>query len=630
MTKKNQKNSPKDNRPFDQYLKTDEKPESVDESLSEIYEGADGNLVNLQEMNIKRQRNIWLRFGLALVYLAIAAGLIGGAYYWFVNRGKDVTALDFKITAPQNLQANQEFTYTLDYRNQENSVLSNMELVVVYPENFIVSNSFPSQSEGNNKWHLEDLKPFSSGQVKITGKMIAKPGESNLIFADLSYRPTGITSTFKKTASTDAVLTASGIDIEAQAPGSVLVGAEESISVTYKPQAQNYIDAFSVRLTGPDYLQVLPGDKPAGVTSDEPGVWKVNPAEASDKPLLTRFKFTDKKNETEEIKLVFEYTDQASGRSLVFDEKTFSLEVIKNSLNLTMTANGQSADQGVDFGQTVNYSISYANKGSQTMNNVIIMAVVDGDAVDWRKFADANGGKVSGSTVMWTKNEIPALKSVVKNQEGTIEFSVPVRVLGEAALIDTFEINSYAQFSFDDKPIDLSNENDVNRSNQLSLKVNSDAALDESVRYFDQDNIAVGTGPLPPSSGDTTTVKVYWTIKNSLHEIGGVKVSTTLPPNVTWDGKDQVTTGSLSYNADTHEVVWDAGRLPLSVSTASAEFSIAVKPRLSDRNKVMVLVSGTTLTATDSQTGFELKQTLKAQTTRLEKDDIADTDGIVK
>lgn len=628
MAKKNKKidNAPK----FDEYLDAKETPADIDESLSEIYQGNDGHLVNLQEMNIKRRRSIWTRFGFAFLYIIIAAGIIGGAYYWVVNRGTDVTALDVRIAAPQNLQANQEFTYTLDYRNQENSQLSNLELVVVYPENFILKEAFPAPSEGDNKWRLEDLGAFSSGQVKITGKMIARPGQSNLIFADLSYRPEGLTSTYKKTASTDVMLAGSGIDLTASVPGSVLVGAEESIDVVYKPQAQNYIDTFTVRLTGSDQLQSLGGDNPAGVTYSEPGIWKIDPAQVSDKPLKLRFKFNDKKNETEEIKAVFEYTDPGTGRTLAFDEKSATLEVIKNSLNLTLQANGDSADQGINFGQTVNYSISYENKGSVTMNDVIIMAVVDGDAVDWRKLSDANAGKVSGSTITWTAAEIADLKSVVKGQKGTIEFSVPIRPVSEASLVDDGEITSYAQFSFGDKPIDLSNQNDVNRSNRLILKVNSDASVDEAVRYFDQDNIAVGTGPLPPRSNETTTVKVYWTIKNSLHEIGGVRVATTLPPNVSWDAKNQVSTGNLNYDPATNEVVWEVGRLPLSVSTATAEFSIAVRPRLSDRNKVMVLVSGTTLTATDSQTSFTIKETLKAQTTRLEKDDIANTDGIVQ
>lgn len=118
--------------------------------------------------------------------------------------------------------------------------------------------------------------------------------------------------------------------------------------------------------------------------------------------------------------------------------------------------------------------------------------------------------------------------------------------------------------------------------------------------------------------------------KNSLHEIGGLAVTTTLPSGVTWDGKNQASVGTLSYDENTNQVTWTVGRLPLSVSQISAEFSIALKPRFSDQNKLMILVAGTTLTGQDSQTSYSISKELKAQTTKLEKDDIANTDGIVQ
>ena len=295
-----------------------------------------------------------------------------------------------------------------------------------------------------------------------------------------------------------------------------------------------------------------------------------------------------------------------------------------------MVANGQSGDQGADFEQVINYSISYANKGETTMNDVIITAVLEGDALDWRKLEDASNGKVTSSTILWTSSEIPALKSLVKDQQGTIDFSIPVRPSTEARLFSRFEIKSYAQFALSDSSLKPNSENQANRSNTLTIKVNSDISLDEAVRYFDEDNMAVGTGPLPPKVGETTTLKVYWKIKNSLNEVGGLSVQTTLPSGVTWDGKNLASVGIVSYDQTTNQVTWAIGRLPLSVSQISAEFSIALLPRPSDQNKLMILVAGTTLTGQDNKTSYSISKLLKAQTTKLEKDDIANTDGIVQ
>ncbi|HRH32569.1 MAG TPA: hypothetical protein PK720_00235 [bacterium] len=621
--------SEKEVKKFDSYLKNGRSSQMVSDSLSKIYEGDNGERVNVQEVNIKRRRNIWLRIGSIIFYIAIAGGIIAGVYIgFFKNTGTD-SSLQFAITADQAIQANQEFTYTLDYSNQENIVLTNLELTVVYPDNFILTDTFPAASRDNNKWSLPNIRTFSSGQVKIRGRLIGPSGQSNVLFADLTYQPEGITSSFKKSASIDTVLVSSGLDIVTSAPGSVLIGEDSVATVSWLPQEKNSIDHFTIRLEKNDNVSLLKSDLPDGVTSDEDNVWSV--ASITNKePLAIKFKVNDKNKENEELKLSFEYTPENSSKSYIFDTKTISIEIIKNSLNLSITANGQSSDQGIDFGQTINYSISYANKGEVTMSNVIITAVIDSDALDWRNLEDTNHGRTTSSTIMWTGDEIPDLKSLAKDQQGTIEFTVPVRPTTEAKLISRFEIQSYAQFALGGVAVDQTNDNQANRSNQLTLKINSDINLDEAVRYFDEDNIGVGTGPLPPKVGETTTVKVYWTIKNNLHEISGLRVATTLPSGVTWDFKDQASVGSLQYDSITNQVIWEIGRLPLSVPLIKAEFSIALKPRASDFNKIMILASGTTLVGQDNQTTFPINKVLKAQTTKLEKDDIANTDGIVQ
>ena len=615
---------------FDQYLKAPSNKDIVNASLSKIYEGDNGQRVNVTEVNIKRGRSIWTKLGFILLYVAIAAGLVGIAYYLFFGNQNSVSPLTLSISADQSIKANQEFTYTIDYRNQENTVLTNVEATVVYPDNFIVTDSFPAPISGNNKWRLEDIKSFSSGQIKIRGRLIGLSGQSNIIFSDISYQPEGISSTYKKTSSLDVVLAGSGFDISSDDPGSALVGEEKSIAVSWLAQETNFIPKFTLRLNTSDNVTIIPSKETIeGVSSDQIGVWNIDPSKTTE-PLRFKFKVIDKKSDSEELKLIFEYTPEDSSKSFIFEEKTLKVDIIKNSLNLSMVANGQSGDQGVDFEQVINYSISYANKGETTMNDVIITAVFDGDALDWRKLEDENNGKVTSSTILWTSSEIPELKSLAKDQQGTIDFSIPVRPSTEARLFSRFEIKSYAQFALSGSSLEPNSDNQGNRSNELTVKLNSDVSLDEAVRYFDEDNMAVGTGPLPPKVGETTTLKVYWKIKNSLHEIGGLTVTTTLPSGVTWDGKNQASVGSVTYDQTTNQVTWSVGRLPLSVSQISAEFSIALQPKLSDQNKLMILIAATTLTGQDNQTSFAISKQLKAQTTKLEKDDIANTDGIVQ
>lgn len=194
-----------------------------------------------------------------------------------------------------------------------------------------------------------------------------------------------------------------------------------------------------------------------------------------------------------------------------------------------------------------------------------------------------------------------------------------------------YEVKSYAQFSVgavaEGEDITPPEEN---RSNTIINKINSDLELTEKVRYFSEENIPVGTGPQPPKVGETTSYKVYWVLSNSLHELEDLKVVTKLPDNINWDDKKQFSVGSLDYNSATREIVWQIGRLPLTVMTANAEFSINFTPSEADKNKIMVVLGGSTVSAIDGETKTNLTLTTKAKTTKLEDDDIASGDGTVE
>ena len=187
---------------------------------------------------------------------------------------------------------------------------------------------------------------------------------------------------------------------------------------------------------------------------------------------------------------------------------------------------------------------------------------------------------------------------------------------------------SYGQYSMNNIPI----KSQDNKSNTITSKINSDLSLDEQIRYFNTDNLPVGSGPLPPQVGQKTTFRVYWTVKNNLHELSDTSVVLPLPSYINWENSNTTNVGSLSFDATNHQVVWEIGRLPLSVYRADAEFSLSLTPAESDRNKILVISPGSSVSAMDTETKDTIIKKLGAKTTKLEDDDIAglNNSGIVQ
>jgi uncharacterized repeat protein (TIGR01451 family) len=305
---------------------------------------------------------------------------------------------------------------------------------------------------------------------------------------------------------------------------------------------------------------------------------------------------------------------------------------------LALIVEGSQSNTSVNFEQTLNYSIVYSNRGEAAMKDVVIMAVLESDFLDWTTLKDARKGRERGNTITWTKEEVPALEKIDIGDEGAIDFSIDVSSFRESDIGGDFSIESFAQYNIGELEklgdIATSSDEDVtdNKSNTIINDINSDLTLKEEVRYFNEDNIPVGTGPLPPQVGEETTFKVYWTLSNNLHELNDLKIEMELPQHITWSEKNRTSVGSVSYDELSRKVTWQIGRLPITVYRADAEFAIQIVPNETDRNKVVVLTSGSTISAEDIDTDSRIEKKTFPKTTKLEDDEIAtmSSDGRVR
>lgn len=607
---------------FEEYAQAEAKESEIENGLSEIYHDDDGKMVDVKTMDIKKGRGLVYKFFAFLFTLALLTGLAWlGYYYFFLRSGDDSSSVSLAISGEPAVEAGKEFYYTVTYKNQDQVEIKDIGLKLTYPENFVFLDASPAAGEKNDSWQISGLAPHRSAEIKIKGKLIGPADASSVILGEMNYTPANFSSQFKKEASFENKISEVGIDFSFDNASAALVGATEEITVKYKARENNYLNAFRLTVEPLPNLEFIKDNATA-----TPGVWQISELTPEEKEIRVKFKFKEKTADSQEIKLNFEYSDDGQ-KYYSFLEKIITLEVMKRDLNLTLIVNGSRTDQGVDFGQTLNYSIVYANKGQTEMKDIVIMAVLESDFLDWKSLDDKNNGLVKNNTVSWSKAEVPNLASLPANAEGTLDFSLKVAARGEIDLSKDYQIKSYAQFSVGQVSADAAGED--SRSNTIVNKINSDLDLKEQVRYFDDDNIAVGSGPQPPKVGESTSYKVYWTLSNNLNELNNLRIEAALPANVSWNNKSRAGLGNLSYDAVANKIIWEIGRLPITVYKADAEFNISVTPTPADQNKIIVLLQGTTVQATDSVTNAPLNKKLKAKTTKLEDDPVVTDDGRV-
>lgn len=614
---------------FEKALDKEVRNQEIDNNLSEIYSDKKGELINVQKMKVKRRQIFIVRFFKKLLILTviIAGGYL--AYSYFFGGGNSAGSVELEIVAPEKIKVGEEFSYSITYRNPGQSNLSKVYLEMQYPENFIISNFSSNPQNGDYGWSLADIPSGGEGSLTITGQLINKVDSVNVITARLSYSSADYSAQFKKENSASTILSDFGFKADLDYSQTAFIGQENAINLIFSDMQENFVGDFQVSFSLPEETNVSleigdeetkPDDSTRLTITKNGGTsWQIGNLrpELGRQEIPISYKInTNIANPEIKVRLEKKMPD---GQAYIFWEKAFSPELVKSDLNLTMFVNGIKGDSAVDFGQKLQYTLSYSNQGSSSFKDVVILSSFKSDFLNFNSLKMDAPGEVKGSTIIWTKKEVAALAEVKPGQSGEITFSINLKNFQDSDFGKDMTITSYAQYGVNNKET----QGESNKSNTVINKINSDLGLTEKILYFNEDNQPVGSGPLPPRAGEKTFFKVYWSVKNNLHELSDARVVLNLPSNVAWDERNSTNVGNIFYDSANHQMIWEIGRLPVSVYRADAEFGISLSPTSGDINKILVLSPGATISANDTETNSLLTRKTSVKTTKLEDDDIA-------
>lgn len=627
-----------------------------DPELLTIYRDGNGAVPDISRLQIYRVN--WVK-RLLLVFV-IGAGISLAAFWAFgqligVQSAAEPTSLGVTVEAPAQLASGETVTYRISYRNLDRVALQDLALTIRYPEGFTFLESEPaSVSQFHNSWQLATLEPGAGGVVSISGKMVGAVGGLKTLAGTASYQPKNISARFANEFSHTGQITSSIMVLELSGPEKVIPEHEIGYTIEYANTSEQELSGVLVQLDYPSgflFREADPAPKPlpsgianfAGLGSAAPNSrWYVDrlPPNARE-TIVVRGGFSGgvQVNGNPERTLAGKigFVDEAGGFSLQ-QEQRFISRLVEPKLQLTLIVNGQSTDQPVNFGETLNYRIVYKNLGQEALGDVAVEAVVTSTLVDWATLVDKNLGKLEATTLRWDKSAIAALGQLNPLAEGTIDFSLQLKNAA-ATPKGTVDFTTLSTARAVIGAVgDLPSGGEV-RTAAITNRINTSLELTAEGRYFDDDNIAVGSGPLPPVVDETTTFRVYWSLQNSLHEATRVVVTTKLAPDVAWVGKSLATTGQLTYQAEERLVTWSMATLPPETSapdaadddepSASVWFDISVTPRQDQVGKLLLLTSEANLSATDAVTNATIVGLRRSITSNLEDDPFGGGRGLV-
>jgi len=607
-------------------IKTD-----VQKELQSIY-GTEGEVPDMSKLErIKKSKwskilIITFSFLLVISIATWVGFLIFGGLNSFTGEN-----ISLEIEAPADIASGEEITYTIHYANKEKIPVSRVEAVVNYPKGFIFKEAVPAPTtEGKNTWSLGTLAKGEKGEIKITGQILGNLETQETMSAVLNYRPANFNSDFQEATSLTSQITSSVIGLELEHDDQVVAGEETPLTIKITNNKKDNLSKVKITLNFPDSF-IVDEESFDPEPDPETGSWIIENLKSSeDSKIKLNGSFAEDSADKEQIAVTVEL-ETADEEWALQQETAFDVEILKGDLLVSLIANGDTEGKPINFGDTINYSLVYQNKGDTEVQDLSITAKYEGgDLIDWDNLSDDNEGEVKDNTITWTGDEIRDLRSVKPDEEGTIDWQIKLKNKSDFGKDEAIPGELLASVEITIGEVGESGSGSTVTTTTLTHELNSDLTLNAKGRYYNDDNIALGTGPLPPEVGKTTSFRIFWELQNSVHEVNNVKVKTILPDNVYWTGKSVVSAGQLNFNVNTREIIWTINRIPLTVRKLEANFEVSVTPSESDANTVLTLIPETALEATDKTTDDKISLVSGAITSNLDGDPIAEGKGLVE
>lgn len=612
---------------------------SAEDELRDIYSEQDGAMPDLTKLE-KKQSSGFRRFLISTLVVLVALSGIAwtGFFIWTQDFFQSNNILITGIEGPTEVQSGEEVSFTVRYQNEGQSPLANLEMKLNFPPGFELINSLPKPNTDDFTWLIGNLTPGSDGAITLNGIFRSEVPNTQTLQTMFTYRPANVSSDFQSIETLSVEINNSVLELAITGPAKALAGDEVTYAIDVQNTGLNQVKDIQILAIIPDDF-ILTSSDPAP-SSPDLAQWYIETLEP---------------NEQKSITVIGSYTSGAAG------EQTLTAEVaLLEDNNIVLTQNqantltdvlggtivfhliidGGTDSITADHGENLLVSIDYANNGNETIENLVFTLDIEPKdskelPIKWDSSdlePETIEGEESliqirqGNTLTWDSSIIPDFAALYPNTEGVIDFMLPIfDKIDPTTTADQFTFELTAHLS---KVGSITSPRTI-EATPLVVSINSDLQTGAEVLYYDVEGVALGNGELPPKVDQTTTFRIFWFLTNSLHALEDVRLSTNLPPDVSWIDQTQIDIGTLEYNDITRLVTWTIDKLPTDIKKAQASFDVAITPDKNDVGAFVKLTNATSVNALDTITRDNLAGALDILTTEMPTDEHATGQGVV-
>lgn len=543
-------------------------------------------------------------FGSFIFFVAAAAFSV----YYFFGGGNFISSqnIDIQIVAPSLVDSGSvtQMQYIVTNRNASPLLLA--DLVIEYPP----GTRDPENPEREKLHERQSIGAIAPGvQVKRTSSAVffGQEGLPQPIEVRLEYSVPNSNAVFEKRSSSMITLGSSPITIEVDMPTETVTGEEFTTTITLRSNSTSRVENVVLEARYPFGYSVRSANpRPAAGA-----LWHVGDMEPNETYVLTlRGTMTGSDGDEKVFTFLAGQNDDDTDTTVAvpFISVPHSLTVQKPFIGGTISINGKTGSTvAAPAGESLAGVITWRNNLTEPIQDVEIVVTLSGPMLDKNRISSGSGFyQSSNSTIIWTKQQDPALASVAPGAESTVQFSFATLVPGTGGVV----------YSNPTVGVTLS----VRGSRQNSVGVPEEVVAAATTNVQLASALALGAsvthtgGPNPPQANEQSTYRIEWTARNSSNAVANTNVSTILPPYV-----DYVSGTGTTYDVGSRTVRWSIGELAAGAGytgeSVQTSFEVRFNASATHVGGAAALTGSSVLQGTDRFAQIQVSATAQPVTT---------------
>ena len=558
----------------------------IDNQLEKTHSGIETAVISKIDNN-----KIKIILGIFGIIFLIIGAIIGFVRYKQSAFNQENVIVEFQ--GDNFVRSGEDLNYKLLIHNNNRVALKNTQIKIEYPEELtLVAMNFIKMSTLKSFYiEVGDMKPNETKDYQLKFNVFSPRGNQIYLNTNFRYEPSNFSSVFNNEANHSVDINGAVVDISLVSQQEATSGELLKMILSLTNNTANDLNDLILGMEYPEdfSLEQLGLVKTAGNKNK----FKIPELKANSKleiELLGNFK-----GSVDSIKkiigMIGRLDDDGDFLEISLAEET--IKVIPSRIVITQDLI-KDVNQGIYLGNILKYKINFKNNSSNPLGDLILKEKIKTDLINHASvIARAGYYDQEKQEILWKASDVPALKNLNPGESGSVEF--------EFKLKDSFNPEKDKTNQLISTQVNVSSLN-INTSlpggkeiysENKELKINTN--LDVSIYGEFTGDVFRNYGPIPLQVKEETTFTIKIALKNNFNKIDKPNLTITLPSGINWKNSFQRSSGTVTFNERTNELMWKLNSLNSQIGyeypTEELIFQIGVKLQPNQIGHDVILVN---------------------------------------